>query len=84
MSFIQRDKSILLGEYHPKSNDCVVITIMLATTLFLIQGDQALPSSFIVGIDSSGSKISVLCVIVLIQSIAGETEEDVPMKKITS
>jgi hypothetical protein len=75
------EKSILLGEYRPKSNDCLVITIMLATTLFLVQGDQALPSSFIVGVDPSGSKISVLCVLVLIQSIASEAEEDVPMKK---
>lgn len=55
MSFLQksqRDQSILLGEYLSKGNDCLVITIMVTATLFLIQGDQALPSSSIVGIDT--------------------------------
>lgn len=48
----QRDQSILLGEYFSKGNDCLVITIMVTATLFLVQGDQALPSSSIVGIDT--------------------------------
>lgn len=54
---------------------------MVATTLFLVQGDQALPSSFIIGIDTCRSGISVLCVIIIVQSIAGEAEEDIPRKK---
>lgn len=55
MSFLrksERDQSILLDEYLSKGNDCLVITIMVTATLFLIQGDQALPSSSIVGIDT--------------------------------
>lgn len=55
MSFLwksQRDQSILLGEYLSKGNDCLVITIMITATLFLVQGDQTLPSSFVVGIDT--------------------------------
>jgi hypothetical protein len=75
------NQNILVRKYLPKSNDCLVIPIMGAPTLLLVQGDQALPRSLIVGIDSGCSKISVLCVIVLIQSIAGETKEDIPTEK---
>ena len=74
----KRNQSILVGEYLSKSNDCLVITIIVATTLFLIQGDLALPSRFIVGVDTGRSGISILRFIILIQSIAGETEEDIP------
>lgn len=80
MSFLQRsqrNQSILLGEYLSKGNDCLVITIVVTATLFLVQGNQALPSSSIVGIDTQRSMIGVLRVMVPIQSIAGETEEDI-------
>lgn len=78
---LRRNQCILVGEYLSESNDCLVITIIVAATLFLIQGDQALPCRFIVGVDTGRSGISVLRFIILIQSIAGETEEDIPRKK---